>query len=77
MEAIRTTLFLPQETHRRLKALAHEQRVSMAKLIQQAVGQVYFGKRRKSAKELWGCAKGRSISLKEFSDLKKRLHPKL
>ena len=77
MESIRTTLFLPQKIHRQLKALAHQHRVSMAKLIQDALGEVYFKKDRKSAKDLWGSVENSDISWEAFSKIKKTLRPKL
>ena len=70
MESVRTTLFLPQKVHRQLKALSHQQRVSMAKLIQKALHEVFFKKGRKSAKDLWGLVEKSDISWKEFSELK-------
>lgn len=77
MESIRTTLFLPQKLHRQLKALSKRQQVSMAALIQKALNEVYFGKKKKTARDLWGSVKNSDVSWQEFLELKKTLNPKL
>lgn len=77
MESVRTTLFLPQKVHRQLKALAYQQGVSMAKLIQKAVDEVFFKKWRKSARDLWGSLEKTGLSWEELSHVKKTLNPRL
>ena len=77
MEQVRTTLFLPQQIHRQLKTLSHQCHTSMAKLIQKALNEVFFKKRRKSAKDLWGSVEKSDVSWKEFEGLKATLKPKL
>ena len=77
MESTRTTLFLPQKVHRQLKALAHNRGVSMAKLIQKAVVEVFFKKGRKSAGDLWGSVEKTGLSWMELSEVKRGLNPKL
>lgn len=76
METIRTTLFLPKPYHRALKNLSVKQHLSMAQLVKLAIERVYFSnKKRKSAKDLWGCVENTEIADKEFQKLKSKLHP--
>lgn len=67
----RTTIFLTEEQHERLRCLAFEQRTSMAKLVRQAILEIF-----EDEEDIREVLKARadgdegSISLEEFERLR-------